>query len=160
MSTDRIETKGLLRARRSRVWKALSDSKEFGTWFGMKFDRPFEAGKPISGVCAPTQVHPEVAKTPSSGSPSRSRSIGPSRRRSSPSAGIRSRSIPRSTTRRSPPPLVAFTLAEAPGGRLLTVTESGFDQIPLERGLAAFAADEVCWEVGTQLIELYLARVA
>lgn len=62
MTTDGIERKSLLPAPRSRVWNALSDSKDFGILFGMKFDRPFEAGKPIRGVCSPTQVHPEVAK--------------------------------------------------------------------------------------------------
>jgi uncharacterized protein YndB with AHSA1/START domain len=35
MNTDRIEKKLLLRAPRKRVWRALSDSAEFGTWFGM-----------------------------------------------------------------------------------------------------------------------------
>ena len=45
MSTDRIEKKILLRAPIKRVWRALSDSTEFGTWFGMKFDGPFVAGE-------------------------------------------------------------------------------------------------------------------
>ncbi len=48
MNTDRIEKKVLLRAPRKRVWRALSDSTEFGTWFGMKFDGPFAPG----AVCA------------------------------------------------------------------------------------------------------------
>jgi uncharacterized protein YndB with AHSA1/START domain len=39
MSTDRIEKKVLLHAPLKRVWTALADSTEFGTWFGMKFDR-------------------------------------------------------------------------------------------------------------------------
>ena len=38
MSRDRIEKKILLRAPRKRVWRALTDSQEFGSWFGMKFD--------------------------------------------------------------------------------------------------------------------------
>jgi uncharacterized protein YndB with AHSA1/START domain len=41
MNTDCIEKKILLRAPRERVWRALADSTEFGTWFGMKFDGPF-----------------------------------------------------------------------------------------------------------------------
>jgi uncharacterized protein YndB with AHSA1/START domain len=40
MNTDRIETKTLLRAPLSRVWSAISDSTQFGTWFGMKFNGP------------------------------------------------------------------------------------------------------------------------
>jgi uncharacterized protein YndB with AHSA1/START domain len=38
MDTDRIEKQILLQAPLSRVWRALSDSTEFGTWFGMKFE--------------------------------------------------------------------------------------------------------------------------
>src|SRR6266436_2488076 len=60
--TDRIEKSVLLRAPIERVWRAISDSKEFGTWFGVSFDEPFGAGKPIVGRMTPTQVDPEVAK--------------------------------------------------------------------------------------------------
>jgi uncharacterized protein YndB with AHSA1/START domain len=44
MSTDRIEKKVLLHAPLKRVWTALSDCTEFGTWFGMKFDGSFTPG--------------------------------------------------------------------------------------------------------------------
>src|SRR5580700_1049550 len=60
--TDRIEKKILLRAPRSRVWRALTDSAEFGSWFGMKFDGPFKAGSPIRGSIAATTVDAEIAK--------------------------------------------------------------------------------------------------
>ena len=43
-STDRIEKTVLLRAPLARVWRAVSDAKEFGTWFGVEFDGPFVAG--------------------------------------------------------------------------------------------------------------------
>ena len=57
MSTDRIEKKILLRAPRKRVWRALSDSTEFGTWFGMKFEGAFAPGarQGVSGSCHPGQ---------------------------------------------------------------------------------------------------------
>lgn len=47
--TDRIEKEIVLRAPRARVWKALTDSREFGTWFRVALDGPFEAGKRITG---------------------------------------------------------------------------------------------------------------
>ena len=53
MSTDRIEKKILLRATRQRVWRAISDSTEFGTWFGVKFEGPFAPGASMRGVLAP-----------------------------------------------------------------------------------------------------------
>src|SRR5213592_295366 len=62
MNTDRIEKKILLRAPRKRVWRALLDSTEFGTWFGVKFDGPFAPGASMRGVIAPTAVNDEVAK--------------------------------------------------------------------------------------------------
>src|SRR6266536_3499877 len=62
MSTDRIEKKILLHAPRKRVWRALSDSTEFGTWFGMKFDGPFVPGAVMHGVIVGTKVSTEVAK--------------------------------------------------------------------------------------------------
>jgi len=43
-STDRIEKKVLLRAPLDRVWRAISDAKEFGAWFGVAFDGLFAAG--------------------------------------------------------------------------------------------------------------------
>ena len=45
MDRDRIEKTILLRAPLKRVWRALSDSTEFGSWFGMRFDGPFEPGR-------------------------------------------------------------------------------------------------------------------
>jgi uncharacterized protein YndB with AHSA1/START domain len=62
MNTDRIEKKILLRAPRKRVWRALADSTEFGSWFGMKFDGPFVPGARMRGVIVPTSVNAEVAK--------------------------------------------------------------------------------------------------
>src|SRR5260221_12296339 len=61
MDTDRIEKKIFLRAQPKRVWRALSDSTEFGAWFGMKFDGPFAPGASMRGTIVPTTVDAEVA---------------------------------------------------------------------------------------------------
>src|SRR5688572_15259074 len=61
MSTDRIEKRVHLRASRSRVWRALTNSTEFGSWFGMKLDGPFAPGASMRGVIVGTTVDPEVA---------------------------------------------------------------------------------------------------
>jgi len=47
--SDRIEKQIELRASVARVWTALTDSKEFGSWFGVKFETPFALGKPVVG---------------------------------------------------------------------------------------------------------------
>src|ERR1700731_1737018 len=62
MDTDRIEKQVLLRAPMERVWRALSNSTEFGTWFGIRLDGPFTPGATLRGVIAPTAVDAEVAK--------------------------------------------------------------------------------------------------
>ncbi len=55
MSTDRIEKQILLKAPIARVWRAISDSTEFGAWFGMRFSGPFAPGAKMSGVIVPTK---------------------------------------------------------------------------------------------------------
>src|ERR1700674_5116404 len=60
--TDRIEKKILLRAPPDRVWRAISDAKQFGSWFGVELDGPFVAGARVTGRIVPTTVDAEVAK--------------------------------------------------------------------------------------------------
>ena len=158
MNTDRIEKQIFLRAPRQRVWRALSDSTEFGTWFGMRFDGPFVPGKHLRGVLTPTQVNPEVGKMQKSHEglvfeitveqmePERLFSF-----RWHPFAI--DRNVDYST---EPTTLIEFTLEDADGGILLKVSESGFDRIPLERRLKAFAANEQGWAIMVQVIGEYV----
>jgi uncharacterized protein YndB with AHSA1/START domain len=48
-ATDRIEKEIVLRAPRSRVWRALADAEQFGAWFGMKLEGDFVPGGRVSG---------------------------------------------------------------------------------------------------------------
>jgi len=160
MSPDRIEKTILLRAPLKRVWRALSDSTEFGNWFGMRFNAPFAPGATMTAVIVPTTVNQEVAKMqkPYEGIPFEIKieQMQPERLfsfRWHPGAvepGIDYASEP--TT------LVVFTLEQAPDGVQLTVTESGFDQIPLARHAKAFSANEGGWTLVIKLIEEYLAK--
>ena len=50
VSTDRIEKTTVLRVPRSRVWRALTDSKEFGSWFGVRMEGAFTAGARVQGA--------------------------------------------------------------------------------------------------------------
>jgi len=58
---------------------------------------------------------------------------------------------------KEPTTLIVFELQEISGGTLLTISESGFDQIPLERRAKAFAANDAGWVMQVKLIEKYLA---
>jgi uncharacterized protein YndB with AHSA1/START domain len=159
MSTDRIEKKVLLRAPRKRVWRALSDSTEFGTWFGVKFDGPFTPGASMRGAIVPTQVNAEVAKAqkPYEGLP-----FEITIEKMEPERLFSFRWHPFAIERgvdysAEPTTLVVFALEEVPGGVMLTVTESGFDHIPLARRAKAFTANEQGWGMVVKLVEEYLA---
>src|SRR5688572_33134095 len=58
---DRIYKTIVLRASRAQVWRAISDEKEFGAWFGATFDGPFVSGSRVTGTIVPTTVEPYVA---------------------------------------------------------------------------------------------------
>src|SRR3989475_11232161 len=49
VSTDRIEKRVVLRAPRTRVWRALTNAEEFGTWFRVKLEGAFTEGRPVRG---------------------------------------------------------------------------------------------------------------
>jgi uncharacterized protein YndB with AHSA1/START domain len=160
MSTDRIEKTMLLRASRTRVWRALTDSTEFGTWFGVKFDSPFAPATPIRGLIVPTTADPDIASAqkPYEGKPFEITidQIEPERLfsfRWHPFAVE-----PEVDYSAEPTTLVSFVLQDTPDGILLTVTESGFDKLPLARRAKAFTANENGWSMVITLIEKYLAH--
>jgi uncharacterized protein YndB with AHSA1/START domain len=159
MNTDRIEKKILLRAPRKRVWRALADSTEFGTWFGMKFDGPFMAGARLRAVMVPTTVNAEVAKIQETHEgivfEITIEQLEPERLFSfhwHPHAV--ERGVDYSA---EPTTLVTFVLEEVADGVMLTLTESGFDQIPLARRAKAFTANDRGWSIMVRVLEEYLA---
>jgi len=161
-NTDRIEKKVLLRAPRERVWRAISDSRQFGSWFGVEFKDPFVAGTAITGKIVPTTVDAEVAARQKLYEGFRFEFLVD---RIEPMRLFSFRWHPFAMETgvdysKEPTTLVAFELEEASGGTLLTVTESGFDGIPLERRAKAFEANEGGWTAQMKLIEKYLALAA
>lgn len=161
-STDRIEKTVVLRASVARVWRAISDAKEFGSWFGVEFDGPFLPGAVMNGRIVPTRADPEVAEMqrPYEGAKF-TMTVGalePMRRFSfhwhpfavDPAVDYSS----------EPPTLVVFDLTEVPGGTRLTITESGFDRVPLARRAKAFEMNEQGWAAQIRLVEKYLANAA
>ncbi len=58
-TTDRIEREIVVRAPRSRVWRALTDAEQFGAWFGMKLDGAFAPGAHVQGQIT-LQPHQQV----------------------------------------------------------------------------------------------------
>ena len=159
-TTNRIEKQILLRASHDRVWRALTNSREFGTWFGMRFAGPFKPGATMRGTIVPTAVDRETAEVQQQYEglafeivveriePKRLFSF-----RWHPGAVD-----PKVDYSTEPMTLVEFTLRDAEGGTLLTVTESGFDKIPLARRAAAFSGNDEGWTMQMTLIEKYLEQ--
>ena len=157
---DRIEKRMIMRAPRERVWRAISEAKQFGSWFGVELDGEFKAGTRITGRIAPTKVDPEVAKLqqPYVGFPFEFHI-----ERIEPMTLFSFRWHPSAVDRKvdyssEPMTLVEFTLEDAVQGTLLTIVESGFDRIPLERRAKAFTSNEGGWTHQLRLIEKYLAQ--
>jgi uncharacterized protein YndB with AHSA1/START domain len=152
----------MLRAPRGRVWRALTDAEEFGRWFGVKFDGRFKPGTPIRGVMTPTTVDAAVAKAQQ---PYAGRPFDITIDRIEPERLFSFRWHPYAIEpdvdySAEPTTLVVFTLDDAPGGVMLTVTESGFDRIPLARRATAFTANEQGWGMMITVIEKYVTNGA
>lgn len=158
MDTDRIRKKVLLHAPLKRVWSALADSTEFGSWFGMKFDGPFVPGALMRGMIVPTKVNADVAKAQQKyeGLP-----VEIAIEKMEPERLFSFRWHPYAIEQgvdysAEPTTLIVFVLEEMKDGVLLTVTESGFDEIPVTRRVKAFTANEQGWGMVVKLIEEYL----
>jgi uncharacterized protein YndB with AHSA1/START domain len=162
MNTDRIQKEILLRAPAPRVWKALSDSAQFGAWFGMKMNGVFVPGATLRGTITGTEVDDEVAamQKPYEGTP-----IAIIVERMEPERLFSFRWHPYSVEPgvdydAEPTTLVEFEMTATAEGVRLVVTESGFDALPEERRAKAFAANDGGWTLVIQLVAKYLAREA
>lgn len=146
-STDRIEKKILLKAPRARVWRALTDAVEFGSWFGVRIAGSFAPGARVTGkITHEGYEHVPWEITVEAKEPERLFSF-----RWHPyavQAGVDYSAEP--TT------LIVFTLEEVPDGTLLTVVESGFDRIPLARRAEAFRMNDQGWAAQMTAIERYV----
>ena len=159
MGTDRIEKQVVLRAPMDRVWRAISDSEEFGRWFGVRIDGPFVAGDSVTATIIGTTVDEEVAEMqrPHVGAKATWQvvAVEPPRRlayRWHPFAVE-----PDVDYADEPTTLVEFTLSPTTDGVLLTIVESGFDAIPAARRSAAFEANSGGWAKQVELVRKYLA---
>jgi uncharacterized protein YndB with AHSA1/START domain len=148
-STDRIERKIFLKAPRARVWRALSNASEFGSWFGVDFKgKSFVAGKPVRGqVTYPGYEHIAMEVLIEKIVPEQLLSW-----RWHPAA-----IDPSVDYSQEPMTLVVFELKEEGGGTLLTVVESGLDKIPLARRADVFRMNSSGWDEQIRNIEKHVA---
>jgi uncharacterized protein YndB with AHSA1/START domain len=148
-STDRIEREILLKAPRSRVWRALSNAEEFGNWFGVSLKgKTFAAGQRVQGqITHPGYEHVVFDVLIERLEPERLLSW-----RWHPAAVE-----PSVDYSKEPTTLVVFELKEVEGGTLLSVVESGFDSLPPSRRLDAFRMNSGGWAEQMKRIEKHVA---
>jgi uncharacterized protein YndB with AHSA1/START domain len=147
-STDRIEKKIVLRAPRSRVWRAIANAGEFGTWFRMNLEGEFAEGATIRGrITHPGYEHVTLDMRVERIEPERYFSY-----RWHPYA-----IDPAVDYSAEPTTLVEFTLKDAEGGTALTIVESGFDRIPLTRRAEAFRMNDQGWTGQIKNLERYVS---
>ena len=137
-STDRIERKIVIKAPRSRVWRALTSAEEFGGWFGAALQgQVFAAGQRTQAqITIPGYTHVMFDVMIERVEPERLMSW-----RWHPYSVD-----PAIDYSKEPRTLVVFELKEVEGGTLLSVVESGFDQVPPARRLEAFRMNSGGWE--------------
>jgi uncharacterized protein YndB with AHSA1/START domain len=149
-STDRIERSVMLKAPRSRVWRALANAEEFGRWFGVNFEgQAFAVGKAAKGnVTYKGYEHIVMEVLIDWLEPERVLAW-----RWHPAA-----IDPNVDYSSEPMTSVVFELEDAGGGTRLTVVESGFDRIPVARRATVIRMNTNGWEAQMQSIDQHLAK--
>jgi uncharacterized protein YndB with AHSA1/START domain len=146
--TDRIEQRIELKAPVARVWRALTDHREFGEWFRVKIDAPFVPGEISRGnIAYPGYEHLKWEAVVKAMEPERLFSF----------TWHPAAVDPKMDYSKEPQTLVEFRLEKTAEGTRLTVTESGFDKIPAGRRPEAFRMNEGGWAEQMKNIERYLA---
>ena len=149
METNRIEKSIELQAPVSRVWRALTDYREFGEWFLVQLEAPFQPGQPSRGqLTYPGLEFVKFRAVVQKIEPEHTFSFTWHPYAVDPSIDYSTET----------PTLVEFTLAPTLSGTLLRVTESGFDNLPEPRRSEALRMDDSGWTVQMHHIEAYVAK--
>ena len=149
MVDDRIEKRIDLKAPVSRVWRALTDYREFGEWFRVKLEGPFVVGKEARGqITHPGYEHLQMTMNVQRMEAERFFSY----------TWHPYAIDPKVDYSKETPTLVEFRLEKSEKGTLLMVTESGFDKVPSDRRLEAFRMNENGWGQQLKNIESYVAE--
>jgi uncharacterized protein YndB with AHSA1/START domain len=148
VENNRIEKQIELKAPISRVWRALTDYREFGEWFRVRLEGPFVAGEVSRGqITHPGYEHVKWEAIVQKMEPERLFSFT-----------WHPYSVdPKIDYSKETPTLVEFRLAPTASGTLLVVTESGFENIPADRRDEAFRRNDGGWAQQMKNIESHVA---
>ena len=135
-ATDRVEKTSVLKAPRSRVWRALTTADEFGSWFRARLSGTFAAGATLRGpITYPGYEHLTLEIQVERLEPERYLSFRWHPNAVDPTVDYSS----------EPTTLVEFTLEEVKEGTRLTIVESGFDALPPGRRDEAWRSNDGGW---------------
>ena len=148
---NKIEKRIELKAPISRVWRALTDYREFGDWFRVKLERPFVAGQESRGnITYPGYEHVVWTAVVQKMEPERLFAFTWHPYAVDPNVNYS----------KETPTLVKFRLEKAGSGTLLVLTESGFDNIPVERRSEAFRRNDGGWTEQMKNIEAHVTQAS
>jgi uncharacterized protein YndB with AHSA1/START domain len=149
VASDRIEKRIELKAPVARVWRALTDYREFGEWFRVKLDGPFVPGQEAHGfITWPGYEHLEWRAVVQTMEPERLFSF----------TWHPYAVDPKVDYAKEKPTLVEFRLEAVEGGTLLTLTESGFAKVPAYRRDEACLRNDGGWTQHMKNIETHVAQ--
>jgi uncharacterized protein YndB with AHSA1/START domain len=150
---NRIEKRIELKASVSRVWRALTDYREFGEWFRVKLEGPFVAGQVSRGyITHPGYEHVKWEAAVQTMEPERLFSFTWAHPKSLERAEYSS------DYSNDPKTLVEFRLQKTATSTLLVLTESGFDKLPSDRRAEAFRRNDGGWTEQMKNIENHVAQ--
>jgi uncharacterized protein YndB with AHSA1/START domain len=167
-TTDRIEKSVLLNAPLSRVWRAVTDAREFGQWFGIELHGPFVEGESIMGTfthaideAAIVEYQRKLGLKPSKIKQPEARLTFCTVERIEPEHYFSFRWIPygidaEANVQNEPQTLVEFRLEATAAGTLLTIVESGFDCVPAHRRERAFRMNEGGWSAQAENVKRHV----
>jgi uncharacterized protein YndB with AHSA1/START domain len=148
---NRIEKRMELLAPVSRVWRALTDYREFGEWFRVKLDGPFVPGEISRGhITYPGYEHLQWEVVVQKMEPEKHFSFT-----WHPYAVDTNMDYSKEA-----PTLVEFRLEKSANGTLLVLTESGFDKIPSGRRREAFRRNDGGWAEQMRNLEKHVAQTS
>jgi uncharacterized protein YndB with AHSA1/START domain len=148
---DRIEKQIELKAPVARVWRALTDHREFGQWFRVNLEAPFVPGQTSRGhITYPGYEHLKWEAVVQKMEPERLFSF----------TWHPYAIDPQKDYSKEPSTLVEFRLEPRGDGTLLTLIESGFSKLPADRRLEAFRMNDGGWTEQMKNIERHVEQTS
>jgi uncharacterized protein YndB with AHSA1/START domain len=167
-ASDKIEKRVTLKAPVARVWRALTDAREFGRWFGFTLEGDFVPGKAVRGTfngkldeAGLVEHQRKLGLTPSKLNLAALDASFCTVERMEPERYFSFRWIPfgidaEADVANEPTTLVEFRLEPVAEGTLLTIVESGFERVPARRRERAFRMNEGGWAAQAENLRRYV----